>query len=109
MNLDHFLPVSIDWNALPNEKVNGASGFATIKSCSFGAVKIRLIEYSQNYTADHWCSKGHIVYLIKGALSIEHDDLSIHVLSSGMTYIIGDNTLPHKATSEHGARALIID
>ena len=109
MTIENFLPLSFDWNNIPTQKVNGETGFSTIKTQTLGEITIRHIEYSNNYTADHWCEKGHIVFIIQGELIIEHKDNSIHSLKSGMTYLIGDNTLAHKAKSEFGAKALIID
>jgi len=109
MKIENFNPLSFDWNNISTQQVNGETGFAIIKTQTLGEIKIRHIEYSSNYTADHWCDKGHIVFIIKGELKIEHKDNSIHYIKSGMTYLIGDNTLAHKAKSELGAIALIID
>lgn len=109
MNIENFLPLSFDWKNIPGEKINGENGFAMIKTQTLGSIKIRYVEYSTNYIADHWCDKGHIVYIIQGELMIEHKDNSIHSLISGMSYLIGDNTLSHKVKSTTGAKILIID
>ena len=109
MTIKNFLPISFDWNIIPTQKNNGKTGFCLIRTHTLGEIKIRHIEYSANYSADHWCDKGHIVFIIDGELRIEHKDNSIHTLHGGMTYLIGDNTLAHKAKSEFGAKALIID
>ena len=109
MTIDSFLPLSFDWDSIPTQKIDGETGFCTIKTKTLGEIKIRHIEYSANYSADHWCDKGHIVFIIDGELKIEHKDNSIHTLQGGMTYLIGDNTLAHQAKSKLGAKALIID
>ena len=109
MTIEHFLPLSFDWNNIPAQKVNGETGFSIIKTQTLGGIKIRHVEYSNDYTADHWCEKGHIVFVIQGELIIEHKDNSMHYLKRGMTYLVGDNTLAHKVKSKRGVKALIID
>ncbi len=109
MNINQLNPISFVWNDLPYEKLNGETGFSLIRTQTHGEIKIRQVEYSEHYLADHWCFKGHIVYVIQGTLQIEHKDAITHTLSAGMTYIIGDDTLQHKVKTDIGALILIID
>jgi hypothetical protein len=109
MNIEFCLPKSFSWKDVPLEKMDGETGFTIIKTQLLGNIKIREVEYSINYSADHWCNKGHVVYILQGELKIEHKEGEIHFLKSGMTYIIGDNTMPHKVLSTLGAMVLIID
>ena len=109
MIIDNFSPNSFDWGRIPSEKTIGETGFAIVKWQSMGNIKVRWVEYANNYIADHWCDKGHIVFVISGQLIIEHKDKSIHIIDSGSTYLVGDNTMPHKAKSVNGAIVFIID
>jgi hypothetical protein len=109
MNLPYQLPLNLNWLEIPEEKVNGEIGFAKIKTQLLGDIKIRKVEYAKNYLADHWCDKGHIVFVIEGQLILEHQDQSIQIIDAGMTYIVGDNSMSHKAKSKQGALVYIVD
>jgi hypothetical protein len=37
----------------------------------FGAIRVRIVEYSPGYLADHWCAKGHILFCLEGELKTE--------------------------------------
>ena len=109
MVIENLLPQNIDWAKISEEKVEGETGFAIVKTKKSGDIQTRQVEYSRAYKADHWCDKGHIVYVIQGELLIEYKEHEPHILKSGMSYIVGDNSLSHKAVSKNGATVLIID
>lgn len=109
MIIENKYPQSIDWTNISEEKHMGESGYAIIKTKRFGDTQIRKIEYSKDYKADHWCDKGHIVCVMEGELTMEYKEHDPHVVKSGMNYIVGSNTLLHKAVSKNGAIVLIID
>jgi mannose-6-phosphate isomerase class I len=109
MKLENLLPTLIDWKNIPSEQVQGRTGFTISKVQLIGATKIRLVEYSANYTADHWCDKGHILFVVEGELEIHYKDDSSHVVKKGMTYLVGDNSKSHMAISKDGAKVLIVD
>ncbi len=109
MLIEQFLPKSFNWDEIPAEKVVGKTGFAFIKTQLFGSIKIRQVVYSKNYLADHWCDKGHIVYILAGELIIEHLNEKPHLLTKEMTYLVGDNSEPHRAKTTTGATVIIID
>jgi hypothetical protein len=108
MIIENYGPHSLDWNSYPSERTAGETGFMIVKTQTVGYIRIRLIEYSSGYIPDHWCDKGHIIHVISGELMIEYNN-SIHILQSGMTHIIGDNTNAHKAKTFIGATVLIVD
>src|SRR6516164_2072081 len=103
MKIESFNPNSIVWENIPVEKKDSESGYSIIRSFEMGKIKIRQVEYSENYLADHWCDKGHIVYIIDGELEIAHQNSLTHSLKKGMSYIVGDDSQPHKANSKKGA------
>lgn len=99
----------IAWNEVKSSTIPGASGLATSKAQSGGDIRIRLVEYSPGYEADHWCSKGHIIHCLEGAIEVELDDGARLVVSSGDSFQIGDDGPAHRAFCKGGAKLLIVD
>ena len=109
MIIEYINPTLFNWDNLVAEKFDGETGYATIKTQIVGTIKIRQVKYSSNYLADHWCDKGHIVFVISGQLILEHINKTELVINSGSTYVVGDNSMAHKAKSTVGSLVLIID
>jgi hypothetical protein len=100
INIAHCNPESINWNNEPSETIAGADGQAVMKTRIMAEIKVRKVAYSANYMPDHWCEKGHVVHVLSGELEIIHKDGSVHFLTSGMTYLVGDHSQqPHQARS----------
>jgi|SRR6266851_313678 len=110
MNLDN-LPVGItDWSEVTALVYPGESGRATMRMCQFGDICLRLIDYSSNYVADHWCHKGHIVFVVARQLVIEHQHGLSYRLTPGTSYhVTDDEGPPHRALSENGATVFVVD
>ena len=101
---------AIDWTALPTTAHAGETGAATMRSRSFGDIQLRLVDYSANYLADHWCDKGHVLFVVRGALTIEHRDGSRSDLTAGMAWHVADDgASSHRVFSERGAQVFIVD
>ena len=98
-----------DWAAIPRTKHPGDSGTAWWRTCQFGTVRVRMVEYSPGYLADHWCSKGHILLCLEGELHTELEDGRRFVLTPGMSYQVADNAEPHRSYTDQGARLFIVD
>ena len=98
-----------DWSKKEPEAVNGETGTATVRALEFGNLRIRLIEYSPGYKADHWCQKGHIIYCIEGEMTTELTDGSLHVLKKGMSYEVSDNLSSHRTSSVNGVKLFVVD
>ena len=75
----------------------------------FGPIRVRMVEYSAGYKADHWCHKGHVLLCIKGELHTELEDGRIFVLKSGMSYQVADLAEAHRSFTETGASLFIVD
>jgi hypothetical protein len=105
------LPTGVeDWASLSTSSHPGATGTATVRSRQLGDMQLRLVTYSAGYAADHWCRKGHIVFVIAGKAVIEHEDGRRYELSAGMTYhVADDDRAPHRLTSRGGASMFIVD
>ena len=100
-----------DWSRIPAGTMAGASGTVQTRAHQSGDVRLRLVEYGAGYLADHWCSKGHIIYVLAGALGIEHENgKPACMLSAGMSWQVADGEGPaHRVRSETGARVFIVD
>ena len=97
------------WENIPAEVHKGETGEATWRTQTFGGLRIRMMEYSANYKADHWCQKGHIIYCIDGEMDTELSDGSIHTLRKGMTYQVSDNLSSHRTFSKNGVKLFVVD
>ena len=99
----------IDWDKVPVTDHPGEHGTANWLTLQISGLRIRIVEYSKGYLADHWCQKGHIVHCLEGEFVSELQNGEKHVLSQGMTYIVSDNISSHRSSTQHGAKLLIID
>ena len=101
---------STDWLHIPAEEHNGETGIATWRTVQYDKLRVRMVEYSPNYRADHWCEKGHVVYCVKGEFMSHMKDGSTHLLTKGMSYQTTDNKEnPHLSTSKIGCTLFIVD
>src|SRR5258708_37866648 len=103
-------PMSItDWNQVASSRHPGESGFALWRTQTFGEIRIRMVEYSPGYVADHWCSKGHVILCLSGRLDIELGDGKQLSLESGQSYHVGDGDPPHRSSTIVGSKLFIVD
>lgn len=99
----------IDWSSIEKAHYKGETGTAIWQTLQLGSIRIRLVEYSKEYYADHWCQKGHIVHCLEGefqSILITGENI---ILSKGETYIVSDNLSSHRSFSKNGVRILIVD
>jgi hypothetical protein len=99
----------IDWNKVPETKISGETGFAICKNIQYSGLRVRIVEYSAGYLADHWCKKGHIVHCLKGEFVSEMQGGTEFRLTEGMSYIVSDELSKHRSKTLHGVTLLIID
>lgn len=100
---------SIDWTAIEKIQYDGETGTAFWQTAKFNGFRIRLVEYSQGYLADHSCQKGHIVYCLEGEFVSELENGENIMLSKGMIYVVSDELSSHRSVSKNGVKLLIID
>lgn len=100
---------TIDWTSVPKVEYKGETGTAIWQTVQFPGLRIRIVEYSEGYLADHWCQKGHIIYCIEGEMVSELADGSEHILRKGMTYQVSDDASSHRSKTISGVKLLIID
>lgn len=99
----------IDWSEVPVTEHKGESGLATWKTLQHPGLRIRIVEYSAGYLADHWCRKGHIVHCLEGSFISELQGGESFELKPGMSYVVSDELSSHRSFSEKGVKVLIID
>ena len=99
----------IDWTKIPKTVHRGETGIAYWQTIQFEGLRIRIVEYSKGYLADHWCEKGHIVQCLEGEFVSELNDGQKFKLTKGMTYIVSDQLSSHRSITENGVKLLIID
>ncbi len=100
---------NIDWDQVDKVEYAGQTGKAYWQTKQYPGLRIRVVEYTKGYLADHWCRKGHIVHCLEGALVSELESGERQLLTKGMTYVVSDELSAHRSVSEHGAKLLIID
>lgn len=109
MNISN-IPFGItDWSAIKATEHSGITGKAYWRTQNFGGIRVRMVEYTPGYFADHWCSKGHILLCLEGELHTELEDGRFFVLKPGMSYQVADNAEPHRSKTETGAKLFIVD
>lgn len=106
----HNIPFeSVDWNDIHSERHNGETGYAEWKVRQCGSIRVRVVEYSPGYKADHWCAKGHIIYCLEGAMTTELKDGRSIEIKKGMSYHVEDDNYPHRSYTQTGATLFIVD
>jgi quercetin dioxygenase-like cupin family protein len=109
MKLAAFPLQTFDWNSLPATEHPGDQGIATWRTLQIGEVRVRLVQYSAGYAANHWCAKGHVVYCIAGEMQTTVRDGKTFRISAGMSYLAGDGDPPHRSETQGGATLFIVD
>jgi hypothetical protein len=99
----------IDWMSIPKIEHTGETGVAFWQALQLPGMRIRIVEYSAGYLADHWCQKGHIVHCLDGEFVSEQEDGTKFFLKKGMTYVVSDEVSSHRSSTKKGVKLLIID
>ena len=100
---------AIDWTSIEKTEHKGETGVSLWQTIQFEGLRIRLVEYSAGYLADHWCRKGHIVHCLDGEFISELRTGEKTRLTKGETYVVSDELGSHRSFTENGVRLLIVD
>lgn len=98
-----------DWSQVPTTVVNGTTGTATMRIQQLGDLRIRMIEYSANYLADHWCQLGHLVFVLEGELINELENGATTVIKAGSSYAVSDGHSSHRSRTVGPVKLLVVD
>lgn len=109
MQMDDIPFGTTDWSTVECTEHKGETGTAYWRTRNFGGIRVRLVEYTQNYLADHWCSKGHILFCLEGELHTELEDGRKYILKPGMSYQVADNAEAHRSYTPVGAKLFVVD
>jgi quercetin dioxygenase-like cupin family protein len=99
----------INWDEVAKTTHPGTTGTAYWQTLQFKGLRVRVVEYSKGYLADHWCQKGHIVYCLEGEFTTELQDGKSFILTKGMSYIVSDELSSHRSVTQKGVKLLIVD
>lgn len=98
-----------DWSRIPPTEHPGEQGCAYWRTQQFGDLRVRMVEYTPGYVADHWCVKGHILLCLEGELHTELEDGRRFTLTPGTSYQVADHAEPHRSSTTTGAKLFIVD
>ena len=103
-------PISTtDWSQVPSTEHPGETGFALWRTQIFQDIRVRMVEYSPGYSADHWCLKGHVILCLEGEIETSLSDGRNFTLKPGVSYQVGDGDPPHRSSTKVGAKLFIVD
>ncbi len=109
MKIENLPFGTVDWSRVEVTRHAGETGEARWRTRRFGEVRVRMLEYSPGYRADHWCKKGHFMLCLEGELDTELADGRTFKLTPGMSYQVADGAEPHRSATRKGARLYVID
>lgn len=109
MNINDLPFVITDWQEVERTEHPGDTGVAYWRTQQFGDIRVRIVEYSAGYLADHWCSKGHILFCLEGELGTELEDGKKFTLLPGMSYQVADNAQAHRSSTNIWTKLFIVD
>ncbi len=98
-----------EWSAIEPTAHKGDTGMAYWRTRTFGDIRVRMVEYTPGYLANHWCSKGHILLCLEGELETELADGRRFTLTPGVSYQVADRAEPHRSRTRVGAKLFIVD
>ncbi len=109
MDIQNLPFCTVNWSDINPTEHKGETGMALWRTQQFGPTRVRMVEYSPGYLADHWCVKGHMLLCLEGELDTELQDGRRFTLRAGQSYHVADNAEPHRSSTQTGAKLYIVD
>ncbi len=109
MKIERVPFCTIDWSTVEPTIHPGITGEARWRTFEMGNIRVRMVEYTPGYLADHWCGRGHVLLVMEGELVTELSDGRKFVLTPGTSYQVADDINPHRSMTETGAKLFIVD
>lgn len=109
MQIQNVPFMTTEWSKIDPIEYNGEQGKAFWRTLEVGNIRVRMVEYLPGYVADHWCSRGHVLFVLEGTLYTELKDGRKFTMTAGMSYQVASNAEPHRSSTEIGAKLFIVD
>ena len=110
MKIPEFPFTITDWSNIQPTEHPGDEGMALWRTLTIGDVRVRMVEYTPGYLADHWCDRGHVLFVIEGELNTELRDGRTFTLTPGMSYEVSDfGDAAHRSSTSTGAKLFVVD
>jgi hypothetical protein len=109
MKIENIPFTTTDWTTITPTEHPGETGTAFWRTLQLGDIRVRMVEYTPGYRADHWCTKGHIILVLGGELITKLQSGREVVLTSGMSYHVQDDGEAHRSETATGAKLFIVD
>ena len=109
MKMSQIPFATVDWSEVEVTRHPGEVGEALWRTRNFADIRVRMVEYTPGYLADHWCEKGHVLLCLEGELHTELADGRSFTLSPGVSYQVADSAEPHRSSTRIGAKLFIVD
>jgi quercetin dioxygenase-like cupin family protein len=109
MKIEHHPFQYLDWSSVDIEEQDGELGTVRKRTMYLGDIRVRIVEYSAGYLADHWCKKGHVVLCLEGELYSQLEDGRTFTLTPGTSYFVGDEDEAHRSSTINGCKLFIVD
>ena len=109
MKIENVPFSTINWFEIEPTIHSGVNGEALWRTFEMGNIRVRMVEYTPGYLADHWCSRGHVLLCLEGELVTELSDGRKFTLTPGTSYQVADDVNPHRSYTEKGAKLFIVD
>lgn len=109
MKMNDIPFATTDWSGVERTEHGGETGLAYWRTRNFDDLRVRMVEYTPGYLADHWCEKGHILLCLEGELHTELKDGRNFILTPGMSYQVADQAEAHRSSTSVGAKLFIVD
>ena len=109
MRIENVPFCTVDWSKVEPTVHPGETGQALWRTLELGNIRVRMVEYSPGYKADHWCERGHVLLVMEGELVTDLKDGRSVVMTPGVSYQVADGANPHRSRTEKGAKLFIVD
>ncbi|TDK44510.1 DHCW motif cupin fold protein [Antarcticimicrobium luteum] len=92
------------------EECPGEHGTSRERRLDLDGLRVRVIDYGPGYVADHWCDRGHVLYVLSGEMTVVLKDGRETRLTPGMGFCVSDfGDAAHLVRTQAGCQAFIVD
>ena len=110
MKIENAPFMAMEWEQVPAEEHKGETGTSFWRVWESGNARVRMVDYSAGYKADHWCGRGHVLLVLEGEIVVELKDGRAFALGCGMGFQAGDDERnSHLVRTSAAARVFIVD